>query len=131
MCKQIKKRENALGPEIKKDARDIILDFIRSRPPLKKSSLRVVKAIKQSQKQQPVNAHEQLMISIRSFKSSLRKTNIDYDTISSFKYKNNLVKSNESGDTFNGASPATQQKKRLLKADKKLLNNLTSSDDVI
>ena len=114
-----------LGPEIKKDARDIILDFIRSRPPLKKSSLRVIKTVKQQQ--QPLNVHEQLMISIRNFQSPLRKTNFDYNAMSSFKHKNNLDVSNE--NDANG-SPATQQKKRLLKPDKKLLNNLTSSDDV-
>ncbi len=121
------KRQNSLGPEIKKDARDIILDFIRSRPPLKKSSLRMTKAAKQ----QPLNAHEQLMISIRNFSSPLRKTDLDYDKMSSFN-KNRMFSNsmNENANDIHG-SPATQQKKRLLKADKKLLNNLISSDDVI
>jgi hypothetical protein len=113
-----------LGPEIKKDARDIILDFIRSRPPLKKSSLRTIK----TPKQQPMNVHEQLMNSIRNFASPLRKTDLDYDKMSSF--NKNKMYTNKTNENANVSSPSMQQTKRLLKADKKLLNNLTSSDDV-
>ena len=116
-----------MGPEIKKDARDIILDFIRSRPPLKKSSLRTIKTAKQ----QPMNVHEQLMNSIRNFASPLRKTDLDYDKMSSFnKNKMYTNKANENANDANASSPSMQKTKRLLKADKKLLNNLTSSDDV-
>ena len=116
-----------MGPEIKKDARDIILDFIRSRPPLKKSSLRTIKTAKQ----QPMNVHEQLMNSIRNFASPLRKTDLDYDKMSSFnKNKMYTNKTNVNANDANASSPSMQQTKRLLKADKKLLNNLTSSDDV-
>ena len=117
------KLDNSLGPEIKKDARDIILEFIRSRPPLRKSSLRTIT----KHKPEPLNMHEQLMLSIRSYsKPSLRKTHVDYDSMCSF--KNSFSKKNESSS--NSSTNESIIKKRLLKADKKLLNNLTSSDDV-
>ena len=66
--------DNSLGPEIKKDARDIILDFIRSRPPLKSSSKRNLnpKIIK---KDEPINQHEQLMLSIRNYSKNYEQTN--------------------------------------------------------
>jgi hypothetical protein len=71
------------------------------------------------------------MNSIRNFASPLRKTDLDYDKMSSFnKNKMHTNKTNENANDANVSSPSMQQTKRLLKADKKLLNNLTSSDDV-
>lgn len=108
----------SLGPEIKKDARDIILEFIRSRPPLKKCSQRTIKQsarVLAKSKSQPVNLHEQLMISIRNYSTPLRKI------------EHLKVAKNTNPESTN---ETTRQPKRLIKADKKLLNNLTSSDDV-
>ena len=114
-----------MGPEIKKDARDIILEFIRSRPPLRKSSLRTLT----KHKPEPLNLHEQLMLSIRNYsKPTLRQTHIDYDSMCSL--KNSFSKKNESNNNSSSNNSESINKKRLLKADKKLLNNLTSSDDV-
>ncbi|CAF0716819.1 unnamed protein product [Brachionus calyciflorus] len=110
----------SLAPEIKKSARDIILEFIRSRPPLRKSSLRSLNTSRSfSFKQQPPNLHEQLMNSIRNYSTPLRKIQIEEK------------KSTRSiGETsFKDESKIeVKQNRRLLKADKKLLNNLTSSD---
>jgi spire-like protein len=113
--------DSSLGPEIKKDARDIILDFIRSRPPLKKSSQRSLKASSKvcSSKSQPVNLHEQLMISIRNYSTPLRHI----EEKKSSKNKPPPVDGQEGGEP-------TRPPKRLIKVDKKLLTNLTSSDDV-
>lgn len=113
--------DTSLAPQVKKDARDIILEFIRSRPPLKKSSLRKLNAsvkFKPGQHNQTVNLHEQLMNSIRNHAVPLRKTTIN-------KWKNSEVK-----DSDNSRSDSIKEPKRLLKVDKKLLNNLQSSDDV-
>lgn len=113
---------DALGAAIKKDARDIILDFIRSRPPLKKSSQRKQNPLVVS-KSQPVNLHEQLMNSIRNYSTPLRRV----DLKASHTNNNNNNSSISEKDTSCGQQ---QHQKRLLKADKKLLNHLTSSDDV-
>lgn len=77
-----------MGPEIKKDARDIILDFIRSRPPLKSSSKRNLnpKIIK---KDEPINQHEQLMLSIRNYSTPLRKIATDKSLFLIKRYKIN------------------------------------------
>ena len=105
--------DTSLAPEVKKDARDIILEFIRSRPPLKKSSQRKLNKARS----QPTNLHEQLMNSIRNYSTPLRKTEVNIRTVKLSK-----------------DSPMTsieiEMPKRLLKVDKKLLNQLTSSDDV-
>lgn len=69
------------------------------------------------------------MVSIRNYSTPLRKTHLDYDTMSSFNRNKHLTKQNENGSVDINGSPAT--KKRLLKADKRLLNHLTSSDEVI
>lgn len=116
--------DKSLGPEIKKDARDIILDFIRSRPPLKKSSLRCLPQndkVLTHARSQPINLHEQLMNSIRNHTVPLRKMAIVNDPLDS--------KTNKS-DLNLGSKDSSKVIKRLLKPDKKLLSNLTSSDDV-
>lgn len=79
--------DKSIGPEIKKDARDIILDFIRSRPPLKNSSKRNLKP-KIIKKDEPINLHEQLMNSIRNYSTPLRKskTKLVFIKISRFNY---------------------------------------------
>jgi spire-like protein len=62
----------SLAREIKKNARDIILDFIRSRPPLKP----VVKCVKQ--RTEPLTMHEKLMQSIRTYSvPTLRKASLN------------------------------------------------------
>jgi spire-like protein len=104
-------REDLLGPEIKKDARDIILEFIRSRPPLKKSSLRGAKTIKPK----ALNQHEKLMASIRNLQITLRKTPPPPPS--------------PSQSSINKETGQLQtQKRRLLKADKRLVSHLTCSD---
>ena len=58
-----------------KDAQAIILHYIRSRPPLRDASLRILKAsAKFKPKPKPINLHEQLMNSIRNNSTPLRKT---------------------------------------------------------
>jgi hypothetical protein len=111
---------DTLNNELKKDARDIILEFIRSRPPLKKTSLRNLNNTKI--KNEPLNLHEQLMNSIRNYSTPLRKI--------STQVKNNVNLYKYNDESLNKSS-VDNKKKRLLKPDKKLLNNLTSSDDVI
>jgi hypothetical protein len=112
---------DSLNTELKKDARDIILEFIRSRPPLKKLSQRNLAASKLAIKSEPLNLHEQLMNSIRNYSTPLRKISKQNSVGQSFfKY----------GDETLNQSSMENKKKRLLKPDKKLLNNLTSSDDV-
>ena len=96
-------------PELKKDARDIILEFIRSRPPLKKSSQRKLKP-----RNIKLNLHDQLMISIQTYSKPLRK----------IPEKKKCTFDSESG------SVEKTNTKRLLKVDKKLLNTFSSSDDV-
>jgi spire-like protein len=111
--------DRSLAPQVKKDARDIILEFIRSRPPLKKSSARKLNKVKS----QPANLHEQLMNSIRNYEiPSLRKTT----TV-------NKSRSSEFAKLGGNGEAAVEAKvpKRLLKVDTNLLNNLTSSDDVL
>ena len=120
-------RENALGAAIKKDARDIILDFIRSRPPLKKSSQRKQKPLAVS-KSQPVNLHEQLMVSIRNYSTPLRRVDLKLNSAQQQQANNNT--SDILPDSTTASGNQQQKQKRLLKADKKLLNHLTSSDDV-
>lgn len=132
----------SIRPEIKKDARDIILDFIRSRPPLKNSSRRSLKP-KIVRSDEPVNLHEQLMLSIRNYSTPLRKISIDNSNylwkeicfqikIHLFLFSLSLSQEIQSSDDKqNKPESTTKHQKRLLKADKKLLNNLTSSDDVI
>jgi spire-like protein len=111
---------DTLNNELKKDARDIILEFIRSRPPLKKTSLRNLNNTKI--KNEPLNLHEQLMNSIRNYSTPLRK-------ISTQKINNDVNLYKYCDESLN-KSNIENKKKRLLKPDKKLLNNLTSSDDV-
>lgn len=96
-------------PELKKDARDIILEFIRSRPPLKKSSQRKLKP-----RNIKLNLHDQLMISIQTYSKPLRKV---------------PEKKKTAVDSETGSVEKTNTK-RLLKVDKKLLNTFSSSDDV-
>lgn len=115
--------EHSLGAAIKKDARDIILDFIRSRPPLKKPSQRKTHSTRSSaallSKSQPVNLHEQLMMSIRNYSTPLRRVEIPSKSLS------------KTADPNSSAPAVEVKKKKLIKVDKKLLNNLTSSYDVI
>jgi hypothetical protein len=113
-------RDSSLAPQVKKDARDIILEFIRSRPPLKKSSARKLNKIRS----QPINLHEQLMNSIRNYPMpSLRKTIVN-------KSKSGELSTTIGPDGQTVQTTEAKTPKRLLKVDKKLLNNLTSSDDV-
>lgn len=63
--------DNSFAPEIKKDARDIILEFIRSRPPLKPVKLTYNSL---NTKSEPLSIHEKLMQSIRTYSTPLRKT---------------------------------------------------------
>lgn len=110
--------DSSLAPEIKKSARDIILEFIRSRPPLRKSSLRKLNTSKSfSHKQQP-NLHEQLMHSIRTYSTPLRKINVE-----------SVAVTNQNESVVNDSK--NESKRRIVKADKKLLNlNLNLSDTV-
>lgn len=114
--------KHSIGAAIKKDARDIILDFIRSRPPLKKPSQRKIRSSAAVlSRSQPINLHEQLMMSIRNYSTPLRRV----ETMS----KSTLAAA--TADTSSQSGPATEvKKKKLIKVDKKLLNRLTSSDDV-
>ena len=75
---QLKKAsmDTTLPHEVKKDARDIILDFIRSRPPLKKSSLR---KMPQSSLRPNVSKHELLMNEIRGDENKTRLRKLDFD----------------------------------------------------
>lgn len=125
--KKVSLEKNSIGAAIKKDARDIILDFIRSRPPLKKSSQRKLNRTASTSllgshnKSQPVNLHEQLMVSIRNYSTPLRRV------------ETQLKKSTTMATTSSGDQVEVEiKKKKLIKVDKKLLNNLTnnSSDDV-
>ncbi len=59
-----------------KNARDIILEFIRSRPPLKKSMLRKLKP-----KSIKLNMHDQLMIAIRTYSKPLKKVTVKQEEI--------------------------------------------------
>ena len=106
----LKKPGPSLQAEAKKDARDIILEFIRSRPPLKKSTQRKLKP-----RQIKLNQHDQLMISIRTFAKPLKKVPEKDTTI-------------EETTDANGETK-TVAKKRLLKVDKKLLRDKYSSSD--
>lgn len=109
---QLKKLDKSMVIEQKSNnARDIILEFIRSRPPLKKSSLRKLKP-----RNIKLNMHDQLMISIRTYDKPLRKV---------------PEKEEPQGESMDGSAGPPVVKKRLLKVDKKLLNNnFSSSDDV-
>lgn len=108
----LKKPGPTLQIEAKKEARDIILEFIRSRPPLKKSSQRKLKP-----RQIKLNHHDQLMISIRTFCRPLKKV--------PEKLEQKETEIDGNGET------KTVVKKRLLKVDKKLLKDkFSSSDDV-
>ncbi len=91
-----------------KNARDIILEFIRSRPPLKKSSLRKLKP-----RNIKLNMHDQLMIAIRTYSKPLKKV---------------VAREEDLVETIPGEA-VKQPKKKLLKVDKKLLNNPFSSSD--
>lgn len=143
--------DNTIGPELKKDARDIILDFIRSRPPLKSSSKRSLNP-RIVRKDEPVNLHEQLMNSIRNYSTPLRKISIDktsrrkknflflktcFNSHNVFVYlffsnQDKSLNSTENNSSSNNQGQDTSKhQKKLLKADQKLLSNLTSSDDVI
>jgi hypothetical protein len=102
--------DSSLGPEIKKDARDIILEFIRSRPPLRKSSQRNLNNSKIA-RQETLNPHEKLMASIRNYSTPLRKTPV--------------IDRTRLNITNNSLNQQDSQKKRPIKP------NLTSSDDVI
>lgn len=112
--------DQSIGAAIKKDARDLILDFIRSRPPLKKPSQRKSQRLSAAvlSRSQPVNLHEQLMMSIRNYSTPLRRVE--------------LVSSKTTTTTIDPSTsaPVEVKKKKLIKVDKKLLNRLTSSDDV-
>lgn len=132
--KKVSAEQRSIGAAIKKDARDIILDFIRSRPPLKKSSQRKLLTRTQSSllagsksstlsKSQPVNLHEQLMTSIRNYSTPLRRVQtMNRSAIGPIVAVNDAT----------AANTVEVKKKKLIKVDKKLLNHLTnSSDDVI
>lgn len=127
--------DQSLARELKKDARDIILDFIRSRPPLKKSSLRNL-GNKQfnNMKFKPINLHEQLMHSIRNNSTPLRKTS-NLENLNKkkylYKYKKQPTGNDLNEDDSNGChDDQLIQSKKILKPDKKLLlNNLLLSDD--
>ena len=97
-------------PEQKKDARDIILEFIRSRPPLKKSTQRKLKP-----RNIKLNLHDQLMISIRTFSIPLKK----------------VPEKETQSLNDDGSESAEKITKKRLKVDKNLLKNkFSSSDDV-
>jgi spire-like protein len=113
--------DTSLAPQVKKDARDIILEFIRSRPPLKKSSQRKLANKILAKTQQLPNLHEQLMMSIRNYSIPLRKTQINMKSKSL---------DQTTHDSTTADSSMNKIPKRLLKVDKKLLNKLASSDDV-
>jgi len=91
-----------------KNARDIILEFIRSRPPLKKSMLRKLKP-----KSIKLNMHDQLMIAIRTYSKPLKKVTV----------KQEEILNTTSGET------TKPPKKKLLMVDKKLLSKPFSSSD--
>ncbi|RNA43851.1 spire -like protein [Brachionus plicatilis] len=107
--------DSSLAPEIKKSARDIILEFIRSRPPLRKSSLRKLNTSRSFCAKAQPSLHEQLMNSIRNYSTPLRKIK-----------PQETKATREDDQTSNDAQ--NESKRRVVKADKKLLNNLNSSD---
>lgn len=116
--------DHSIGAAIKKDARDIILDFIRSRPPLKKPTQRKSTSRASASilsKSQPVNLHEQLMMSIRNYSTPLRRVEI---------MSKSTIMAASGADASDSAPVVEVKKKKLIKVDKKLLNHLTSSDDV-
>jgi spire len=106
-------KSSSLNINLKKDARDLILDFIRSRPPLRSHSLR-----KESKRivKEPPTLHEELMNAIRTSKP-LRK-----------------IERTNSVNSMDSSQQQQQQQKRLLKVDKnlaihKFFQNEEESDD--
>ncbi|XP_051157328.1 protein spire isoform X4 [Leptopilina boulardi] len=70
-------------PQIRKDARSIILDFIRSRPPLKKASERKLAPLKRE-----ATLRELLMESIKKPPKPLKKTRLHHSPIIEMAFEN-------------------------------------------
>lgn len=104
--------------QLKKSPRDIILDFIRSRPTLKPVSLNT---LNKTPPIEPMNKHESLMQSIRNYSTPLRKVLMEKEFIINKEDTN--VETLEANQNLN--------KKRLLKADKFVVNMSDDSDDEI
>ncbi len=121
----LRKIKRSLAPKIKKDARDIILDFIRSRPPLKPV------VAKPKQRTEPLTIHEKLMQSIRSYVvPSLRKASLNSNKRTGYScLENQLYKTFPETWLIPESLNETRalNKKRLIKVDKSITN---SSDDV-
>ena len=105
--------------QVQKDAREIILEFIRSRPPLKSASHR--KIIKREVRLTP---QEKLMKDIREdgAKLRLRKTET----------KSNLVRDTEGiklGKVVTPSTSLTEKKKKVIDLDKSFAENILNSDD--
>ncbi|GAB6032716.1 hypothetical protein CHUAL_011587 [Chamberlinius hualienensis] len=103
-----------LPPRVKKDAHAIILDFIRSRPPLNPVSQRTIRQLEP----QPATNHERLMRAIRS---------------NTFKLKPVKTKVGLSTETETNRTEIDQSTRRLIKVDTKLLNlnNFDEDDDLL
>ena len=136
------KTEHPIGAELKKDARDIILEFIRSRPPLKSVSLRCLGRSKASMNTcESLSMHERLMLSIRSYSSPLRKTPLPERPKHTATLSSTIDASGSSSNDTNSSASSNNNNnntvRRLIPADKKLVSHLgssssssSSSDDV-
>ncbi|XP_053252557.1 protein spire homolog 1 isoform X5 [Podarcis raffonei] len=122
-----------IPPRLKKSAHDIILDFIRSRPPLNPASARKLKPTPP----RPRSLHERILEEIKSERKlrpvspdEIRRSRLDVSTPEASK---NLSESCQNGSFSSeakvngiGATKLTVQRKRLLKAP--TLAELDSSD---
>ncbi|XP_033010752.1 protein spire homolog 1 isoform X7 [Lacerta agilis] len=122
-----------IPPRLKKSAHDIILDFIRSRPPLNPASARKLKPTPP----RPRSLHERILEEIKSERKlrpvspdEIRRSRLDVSTPEASK---NLSESCQNGSFASeakvngiGATKLTVQRKRLLKAP--TLAELDSSD---
>ncbi|XP_023335604.1 protein spire [Eurytemora carolleeae] len=115
--KRYKLNHVEIPERLKKDAREVILDFIRSRPPLRPASARQLKPLRKES-----TPGELLMQDIRSCKArqSLRRTNMPKPIRSQFEEKSRTRLDGK----LDNLSPGDKVNKKVIDLDESMLKNM-------
>ncbi|XP_045486295.1 protein spire isoform X5 [Pieris rapae] len=117
---KLRKVDSSIPHNVKKDAHAMILEFIRSRPPLKKASERQLPPAKRE-----TTPREQLLRSIRLGRP-LRPTPQASGSVSGGASEDRRAGSDVTRRTSGDVTPHTQPRRRLIKVD---FNNLEDDED--